>query len=157
MAFIRPDAGLPLEDIILKKWETEWDVELKTEILRVAHGWIAHRWMSSSPVCRKCVRTGTIRRNVNGSWRCMNSKPRRLEKSTIHLERMKEAAMLFDPEAGFTWQQTVEKVWHELPPDVRAHYDAQLAATGQTREELCREAERDPKFPYGHDPLVRKA
>jgi hypothetical protein len=86
--------------------------------------------------------------------------------------------MLFNPEDGQTWEQIAETVWRDLPPDVRAHYDAQLAATGQTRAELCREAqlgfgrrcweaERDPespfaklldrsKSPYGHDPLVRK-
>ena len=85
--------------------------------------------------------------------------------------------MLFDPEDGMTWEQSIEIAWNTLlAPSMRARVLALAQATGRTRNDIileCREvflkSLEDPATraayhakmereaaPYGFDPLVRK-
>ena len=85
--------------------------------------------------------------------------------------------MLFDPDAGKTWEQVCESVWPRLPPATRARIEACAAASGTIREEIIRDAveeaedrlDRDPRarqryaatlehahYPFGRDPRLRQ-
>ena len=86
--------------------------------------------------------------------------------------------MYISPESGMTRDQLLEKTWRELSPELQAHCQRVMAATGKTWDQLCREAQEgflerfaeateDPacpfaryltyrEFPYGQDPLLNK-
>ena len=85
--------------------------------------------------------------------------------------------MWVDPDSGLSFEQILEKFWRALPPNVQAEYHHVMATTGQTWEEMCREAharfqelsaaaQADPEspfaraldflqFPRGHDPWLK--
>jgi hypothetical protein len=84
--------------------------------------------------------------------------------------------MLFDPEDGMTWEQSLEIAWKRLPPAIQARVQRLADTRGWTRSEVilecCRSVMEDLKdpakaaayhakmdrqeAPFGPDPLVRK-
>lgn len=84
--------------------------------------------------------------------------------------------MWVDPDSGLPFEQILGKIWRALPPNVQAEYQDVMATTGQTWEQMVREAharflelsaaaQKDPdspfaraldflQFPRGHDPWL---
>jgi len=67
--------------------------------------------------------------------------------------------MWVDPDSGLSFEQILEKFWRALPPHVQAEYHHVMATTGQTWEQMCREAhtrfrelsaaaQADPESPF---------
>ncbi|HJT21954.1 MAG TPA: hypothetical protein VJ746_15860 [Nitrospira sp.] len=85
--------------------------------------------------------------------------------------------MWADPDSGLPFEEILRKIWRALPPNVQAEYQDVMAATGQTWEEMVRQAhtrflklsaaaQNDPhssfaraldflQFPRGHDPWLK--
>ena len=85
--------------------------------------------------------------------------------------------MWVDPDSGLSFEQILEKFWRTLPPNVQAEYHHVMVTTGQTWEQMCREAhacflklsaaaQADPEaafaraldflqFPRDHDPWLK--
>jgi len=70
--------------------------------------------------------------------------------------------MWIDPEQGMTWEQITAKMWQELAPDRQADWQRYAAATGETWDDLCREAQArflarfeaaraDPTHPFARE------
>ena len=49
--------------------------------------------------------------------------------------------MYISPESGMTRDQILGKTWRELSPELQAHCQRVMAATGKTWDQLCREAQ----------------
>ena len=75
--------------------------------------------------------------------------------------------MYSSPEDGMTWEQIAAIAWRESSPEAQAQYQQVMAATGQTWEEMCREAQagflarfaeaqRDPNHPFARYLLFRR-